>query len=62
MGPTETGSDVNAWESKRWGTLVPGDYNVGVVRLVTLIREKVNHLLFASVELLPAEMPVPPPP
>ena len=45
-----------------WPTLVPGDYAVGVVRLVTLIHEKVSHLLFASVELLPTEMPVPPPP
>ena len=45
-----------------WPTLVPGDYAVGVVCLVTLIHNKVNHLLFASVELLPTEMPVPPPP
>lgn len=45
-----------------WPTLVPGDYAVGVVRLVTLIHEKVSHLLFASVELLPTEMPVPPSP
>jgi len=45
-----------------WPTLVVGDYSVGVIRLVTLIRERVNHLLFASVELLPPEMPVPPPP
>ena len=45
-----------------WPTLVPGDYAVGVVCLVTLIHDKVNHLLFASVELLPTEMPVPPPP
>jgi len=45
-----------------WPTLVPGDYAVGVVRLVTLIHQKVSHLLFASVELLPTEMPVPPPP
>ena len=45
-----------------WPELIPGDYEVGVVRLVTLVRAKVNHLLFASVELLPSEMPVPPPP
>lgn len=45
-----------------WSHLVAGDYSVGVIRLVTLIRAKVNHLLFASVELLPTEMPVPPPP
>jgi hypothetical protein len=45
-----------------WPTLVAGDYSVGVIRLVTLIRAQVNHLLFASVELLPTEMPVPPPP
>lgn len=46
----------------RWPTLVPGDYHAGVVRLVTLTRKQVNHLLFASVELLPTEMPVPPDP
>ena len=46
----------------RWPPLVPGDYNAGVVRLVTLVRDQVNHLLFASVELLPTEMPVPPNP
>jgi hypothetical protein len=45
-----------------WPNLVAGDYSVGVIRLVTLIRARVNHLLFASVELLPTEMPVPPPP
>ena len=45
-----------------WTTLLTGDYSVGVIRLVTLVRERVNHLLFASVELLPTEMPVPPPP
>jgi hypothetical protein len=33
-----------------------------VVRLVTLARDRINHLLFASVELLPTEMPVPPDP
>jgi hypothetical protein len=45
-----------------WPNLVAGDYSVGVIRLVTLVRARINHLLFASVELLPAEMPVPPPP
>src|ERR1700677_596 len=45
-----------------WANLVAGDYSVGVIRLVTLVRARVNHLLFASVELLPAEMPVPPRP
>lgn len=45
-----------------WPTLLTGDYSVGVIRLVTLVRERVNHLLFASVELLPTEMPVPPSP
>lgn len=45
-----------------WPTLLAGDYSVGVIRLVTLVREGVNHLLFASIELLPTEMPVPPPP
>ena len=42
--------------------LVPGDYDFGVIRLVTLVRDQTSHLLFASVELLPAEMPVPPDP
>lgn len=46
----------------RWPPLVPGDYNAGVVRLVTLVRDRVSHLLFASVELLPTEMPAPPNP
>ena len=46
----------------RWPTIVPGDYHAGVVRLVTLARDRVNHLLFASVELLPTEMPIPPDP
>ncbi len=46
----------------RWPALVPGDYCAGVVRLVTLVRDRVSHLLFASVELLPTEMPVPPDP
>ncbi|WP_314402018.1 VPA1262 family N-terminal domain-containing protein [Stenotrophomonas rhizophila] len=32
------------------------------MRLVTLVRDGVNHLLFASVELLPSEMPPPPNP
>lgn len=45
-----------------WSTLVEGDYSVGVIRLVTLIHAGINHLLFASVELLPKEMPVPPRP
>lgn len=48
--------------SGEWPALLAGDYAVGVIRLVTLVREQVNHLLFASVELLPTEMPHPPPP
>lgn len=47
---------------EEWSNLVPGDYSVGVIRLVTLIQKRVNHLLFASVELLPMEMPIPPQP
>jgi hypothetical protein len=43
-----------------WPTLVAGDYSIGVIRLVTLVRAQINHLLFASVELLPVEMPAPP--
>lgn len=46
----------------RWPALVPGDYHSGVVRLVTLVRDRVSHLLFASIELLPTEMPAPPDP
>lgn len=45
-----------------WPKLIEGDYALGVVRLTTLIDNRVNHLLFASVELLPAEMPAPPAP
>ncbi|KXV22836.1 VPA1262 family N-terminal domain-containing protein [Gluconobacter oxydans] len=41
---------------------MPGDYHAGVVRLVTLVRNRVSYLLFASVELLPSEMPTPPNP
>lgn len=45
-----------------WPALIAGDYHAGVVRLVTLAHDRVSHLLFASVELLPSEMPVPPAP
>lgn len=58
----ETVSSVPAPVAEGWPTLFTGDYSVGVIRLVTFIRAQVNHLLFASVELLPAEMPGPPPP
>lgn len=58
----ETVSSVLEPVTGAWPTLLAGDYSVGVIRLVTLIRERVNHLLFASVELLPTEMPVPPSP
>lgn len=58
----ETASAVPAPVPAGWPTLVAGDYCVGVIRLVTLARARINHLLFASVELLPAEMPVPPAP
>ena len=58
----ETVSSVLEPVTGGWTTLLTGDYSVGVIRLVTLVRERVNHLLFASVELLPTEMPVPPPP
>lgn len=43
-----------------WPTIVAGDYDFGVVRLATLVKAGTNHLLFASVELLPAEMSPPP--
>ncbi len=46
----------------RWPALVPGDYHASVVRLVTLARNRVSYLLFASVELIPTEMSVPPDP
>jgi hypothetical protein len=58
----ETVSAVPAPAPAGWPTLIAGDYSVGVIRLVTLARARVNHLLFASVELLPTEMPVPPSP
>ena len=48
--------------ARGWPTLVEGDYSVGVIRLVTFVRARINYLLFASVELLPVEMPVPPAP
>jgi hypothetical protein len=48
--------------SGRWPALIPGDYHAGVVRLVTLAHDRVSYLLFASVELLPTEMPIPPDP
>lgn len=47
---------------ERWPALVSGDYHAGVVRLVTLASKGVSHLLFASVELLPTEVTVPPDP
>jgi hypothetical protein len=58
----ETVSTLPGSVTERWPTLITGDYSVGVIRLVTLAHERVTHLLFASVELLPTEMPVPPPP
>ena len=58
----ETVSTVLAPVAGGWPALLAGDYSVGVIRLVTLVREQVNHLLFASVELLPTEMQHPPPP
>ncbi len=51
---------MQAVTAPQWPTLVPGDYRAGVVRLVTLTRDRVNHLLFASVELLPTEITIPP--
>lgn len=53
-------SSPSASTQASWPSLIQGDYSVGVVRLATLVRDRVNHLLFASVELLPSEMPVPP--
>lgn len=43
-----------------WAGLVRGDYQLAVVRVATLIRQKENHLLWASVELLPVEIAPPP--
>jgi hypothetical protein len=57
-----TASPAPAAPPARWPALLPGDYHAGVVRLVTLARDRVSHLLFASVELLPTELPVPPDP
>jgi hypothetical protein len=58
----EKASPVPAPVPAGWTTLVAGDYSVGVIRLATVARARVNHLLFASVELLPTEMPIPPGP
>ncbi len=57
-----TASSAPTSPSGRWPAIVPGDYSAGVVRLVTLVRDRVIYLLFASVELLPTEMPAPPNP
>lgn len=43
-----------------WAGLIDGDYDRGVVRIATLTRDRTNYLLFASVELLPPEIPSPP--
>jgi len=58
----DTTSAAQTLVAEEWPTLFASDYSFGVIRLVTLIHARVNHLLFASVELLPAEMPVPPSP
>lgn len=44
----------------RWEGLIDGDYDRAVIRIATLAHEKINYLLFASVELLPPEVPSPP--
>jgi hypothetical protein len=46
--------------SEPWAGLVNGDYDRGVVRIATLAQDGHNYLLFASVELLPPEIPSPP--
>ena len=43
-----------------WQGLAAGDYQFAAIRLVTLARSEVNHLVFASVELLPCEAKAPP--
>ena len=47
--------------SRHWDQIIAGDYLSATIRLATLSHAAHNHLLFASVELLPAEI-VPPPP
>jgi hypothetical protein len=43
-----------------WMGLLQGDYSCAVIRLATLEQLQVNHLVFASVELLPSEIRAPP--
>lgn len=44
-----------------WLGLVEGDYDRGVVRLATIARGGVTQVVFAWLELLPPEIPSPPP-
>lgn len=43
-----------------WRGLSRGDYHSAVIRLATLTQSRINHLVFASVELLPGEVRAPP--
>jgi hypothetical protein len=43
-----------------WANDLSEDYHVAAVRLVTLTENRVQHLLFASIELYPNEIPPPP--
>lgn len=43
-----------------WPPTLLTDYNAAAVRLVTLTNAKIQHLLFAYVELYPREIPFPP--
>jgi hypothetical protein len=44
-----------------WARDLSEDYHAAAVRLVTLTENRVQHLLFASMELYPHEIPPPPP-
>jgi hypothetical protein len=44
-----------------WANDLSEDYHAAAVRLVTLTENRVQHLLFASIELHPHEIPPPPP-
>jgi hypothetical protein len=43
-----------------WANDLSEDYHAAAVRLVTLTEDRVQHLLFASIELYPHEIPPPP--
>lgn len=44
-----------------WPEILDGDYQAAVIRLATLTENHTQYLLFASFELYPAEIELPPP-